>query len=100
MKLLHVTFRFEFLQDVQDILDGHDVAAYVRLPMAQGADVDGRHFGSKVFPGHVSLLQATVDDEDVDALLDDIEAFRTARDAHNHLQALVVPVERRLGPDR
>ena len=98
MKLLHVSFHFQYAEIIGQILDRHGVDNYARYSMTKGKDRDGKHFGTQVFPGNVTVIQAQVPDdrEKVDALFRDLQAFREEKDAHRHLQALLLPVERRL----
>ena len=98
MKLLHVSFHFEYAEIIEQILDRHGVDDYARYSMIEGKDRDGKHFGTQVFPGNVTVIQAQVPDssERVDALFQELQAFREERDAHRHLQAFLLPVERRL----
>ncbi|MFW6161155.1 MAG: PG0541 family transporter-associated protein [Planctomycetota bacterium] len=96
MKWLHITFRFEFADAVEAILDRHGIQDFVRSPMVEGRDCDGKHYGSQVFPGNMTVVQAHVPDETVEPLLDDLREFREAREAHRHLRAVVLPVEQRL----
>lgn len=96
MKFVHISFHFEYTNEIQHLLDRHGVAEYVRYPMIEGMDIDGRHFGSQVFPGNMTVVQAQVPDDVVDPLLHDLAQFRDVKLAHRHLQALVIPVERRL----
>jgi hypothetical protein len=96
MKLLHITFHFEFTEPVEAILDRHEIRDYVRIPMVAGHDSEGKHEGSQVHPGNVTLIQAQAPDETVDDVMNDLEQFRRARRTHEHLQAVVVSIERRL----
>ena len=96
MKLLHLSFHFEYAEIIEAILDRHEIGNYAGHSMIEGKDRDGKHFGTQVVPGNVTVIQAQVPDEGVDALLEDLQAFREEKDAHRHLQALVLPVERRL----
>ena len=98
MKLLHVSFHFEYAEIIEQILDRHGVDDYTRYSMIEGKDRDGKHFGTQAFPGSVTVIQAQVPDdrEKVDALFRDLQAFREEKDAHRHLQVLLLPVERRL----
>ena len=96
MKFLHITFHVEYSEDIEAILDKHDISDFVRVPMVEAKDRDGKHYGNQVYPGNSSIIQALVPDEGVDAVLDDLDAFRSAKDSHRHLQALVMPVERSL----
>ena len=95
MKLMHITFHFEFTEAVEAILDLHEIRDYVRIPMVAGKDAQGKHEGNQVHPGSVTLVQAQVADEAVDDVMDDLEQFRRARQTHEHLQALVLDIERR-----
>ncbi len=96
MKLLHISFHFEYAEDIEEILDRHEVDNFVRYPMMEGKDLDGKHFGSQVFPGNTSIVQAKITDEKVEPLLESLQAFRQAKQSHNHLETLVIPVERTL----
>ncbi len=96
MKLVAVTFHFEYTEAIEAILDRHGIADYVRFPMMEGKDAEGKHFGSQVFPGNSSVVHAQVPEDALDALLDELARFRDAKPAHRHLEALVLPIERRL----
>lgn len=96
MKLLHLTFRHEFSDAVERILDRHEITDYVRHPMIQGRDRDGKHAGSKVHPGNITLVQALVEDDRVSNLLETLKGFQEEKPSHAHLRAAVVPVEERL----
>lgn len=93
-KLVHIFHRFEFKEPIEAILDRHGVESFARVAMAEGRDKDGKHHGSQVFPGNMSLVQALVDDERVEALLDDLRRFKQARPAHGHVRVAVVGVDR------
>lgn len=97
MKLVHITFHFEFAGEIEQILDEHEVANYVRVPMVEGKDDEGKHQGTQVHPGNVTLVQAMVAPDRLDGLMDALNEFRQARQTHEHIQALVLDVQRRLG---
>ncbi len=96
MKFVHITFRFEFSQAVEKILDLHQVQDYVRYPMMEGKGLDGKHCGTQVCPGNMTIVQAQVQEENLKPLLTDLQEFKQARSSHQHLQALVLPVLQRL----
>lgn len=96
MKLLHMTFRFEFSEGVEKILDENEIKDYLRCPMMEGKDRDGKHYGSQVFPGNTSVFHAEVPDEKVDKLLSDLRAFRDAKEIRHHIRVLVLPIEKTL----
>ncbi len=97
MKLVHITFRFEYVDHVERILDDSGVEDYVRYPMVEGKDQDGKHFGSQVFPGSVTVCQALVKEDLVQGLMQRLEEFRMRKSSHRHLRAAVMPVEQVLG---
>lgn len=99
MKFVHITFRFEYTESIEKILDDQGVVNYVRHPMVQGKGIDGKHFGSKVFPGNFTVVQAVVGDDETARLLKDLEEFGKSKAAHHHLRAFVLPVEAMIGAE-
>ncbi|MDT8444202.1 MAG: hypothetical protein RQ722_07935 [Desulfuromonadales bacterium] len=100
MKLVQLSFHFEYADRIETLLDEHQVAHFIRHPRVQVLDADGRQYGSKVFPDHMMAIQARVDDERVEKLLEDLKAFRQDKTSHEHLEAVVIPIENWIGPDR
>ncbi len=96
MKFMHITIHFEYADAIEVILDNHEIRDYARYAMREGKDRDGKHFGSQVFPGNTTVYQAQVPEEKVEAVLSDLKEFRDAKSSHRHLEALLLPVERRL----
>ncbi|MDY6822902.1 MAG: hypothetical protein SWH68_03770 [Thermodesulfobacteriota bacterium] len=96
MKLMQISFHFEFTDRIEAILDSNDIQHYVRYSMIQGKDSDGKHFGNQIYPGSITVIQAQVPPEKIDDLFDDLRAFKIAKNAHQHLEALVLPIEQRL----
>ena len=96
MKLLCIVFHFEYAEDIEAILDKHNIQDFVRYPMLESKDIDGKHFGTQVYPGNSSVVQALVDTESVQLLLNDLQTFKQAKSSQSHLQAFVVPIEQRL----
>lgn len=93
MKFIHISFHFEYAEDIEEILDGHDLENYVRYSMVEGRDEDGKHFGTKAFPGNVSVVQAQVPDDKAGALLEELRSFKESRTARRHIRVLTLPVE-------
>jgi len=96
MKLMIISFHFEYGESIESILDQHEIRDYVRFSMIEGKDRDGKHYGNQVFPGNVTVVQAQVQDQEAEGLFRDLRAFKEAKDSHRHLQALLLPVEDRL----
>ena len=93
MKFVHITFRFEYTDEIESILERQGVTDYVRYPMVEGMGLDGKHFGTQVFPGNFTVVQAMVEDHGVKGLLDELGKFRLRKKSHRHLQAVVLSVE-------
>lgn len=98
MKLLMVSVHFEYADVIEEIIDRHDVEHYLVYPRIEGRDSEGFHEGSQVHPGNLSAIHIRLQDDAVDALIDDLRAFRLEKKAHHHLEAVVVPIERWMGP--
>lgn len=96
LKLVQIHVHFEYTDVIDAMLDAQGVTESVRYPMMEGRDRDGKHHGTQVFPGNFTVVQAQVDARRVDALLAELDQFRRSKPAHAHLQALVLPIERRL----
>lgn len=94
--MLHITYHFEFSDIIERILDRHEVRDFVRCPGTEGKDRDGKHFGNQVYPGNVAMVQAQVSEDRLEALLSDLREFRDGKEVHKHLQAVVLPIEKRL----
>lgn len=99
MKLMQIAVHFEYTDDIEAILDRHDVQQFIQYPMMEGKDSDGKHQGTQVYPGNVTVFHAQVDPSQVDPLFNDLQQFRSAKSSHHHLQALVVPIERNLAAE-
>jgi hypothetical protein len=93
---VQLSFHYEYTDLIERLLDRHGITHYVRYPMVGGRDRDGKHFGSQVFPGSVTVVQAQVAEEGLDGLLEALRRFREEKPAHRHLEALVLPIERRI----
>lgn len=96
MQLVQITFHFEFWERIEEILSRQDVPHFIHYPSMHGKDSEGRHYGTQVFPGSISVVQVRLEDDRVDDLLDELRRFREERDAHRHLDAIVLPVARTL----
>ncbi|MEX0653319.1 MAG: PG0541 family transporter-associated protein [Phycisphaeraceae bacterium] len=94
LKLVMIHFHFEYTDAIEAILDRHGVASYVRYPMMEGKDRDGKHYGTQTFPGNVSVVHAQVGEDVIEKVFADLRRFREQKPAHRHVEALVLPVER------
>jgi hypothetical protein len=93
LKLVHIHYHFEFSEAIEAILDRQKIRNFVRYSMVDGKDRDGKHYGSKVYPGSSSVVQALVPDRSLTPLMEDLKEFKEAEDSHRHLTAAVLAVE-------
>jgi hypothetical protein len=96
MKFLHLTFHFEYEEPIEAIFDEHEIKDYVRYSMMDGKDSDGKHFGTQVHPGNTTVIQAQVPEDTLEDLMSDLKEFKDAKQSHQHLEALVLPIDARL----
>ena len=96
MKFIHITVHFEYTDEIEARLDAADVDRYACYPGMEGRDTSGKLEGTQIFPGNITVLQAIVDDDQVDRILESLRQFRDERAGHRHLEAVVLPIERRL----
>ena len=96
MKLLHITFQNQYTDTIAGILSRHELCEYTVHIRTEGHDRDGKHNGSKAFPGHLAVIHVQTPDDKVDEVFEDLRNFQQESKAHQHLEALVLPVEKRL----
>jgi len=96
MKMMHITFHFEYSEQIEEILDTNRIENYVRYPLVQGRDREGKHLGNQAFPGNITVIQAQMSEEKIGPVWEALRDFKEAKNAHQHLEALVLPVENRL----
>ncbi|MDZ7670383.1 MAG: hypothetical protein U5Q16_13550 [Gammaproteobacteria bacterium] len=99
MKLVVISVHFEYADVIEQIIDAHDVPHYFVYPRIEGRDSEGFHEGSQVHPGNLSAMHVRMEDDAVEALLDDLRAFRVEKKAHRRPRgSLVLEVQRWMGP--
>jgi len=84
------------LEIIEQLLDEHEVVDYIAYPMLEGRDEEGRHNGTQVYPGNFTAVHAQVTEDTIDPIFQALERFRGEKRAHHHLEAVVLPIERRL----
>ncbi len=99
MKLLHLSVHVQYTERLEALLRENGLRVWTCYQRVAGRDSDGRHEGSQAFPGRLTVIQAQLEDDLVDPVLEALEEFRQSKRAHRHLEALVLPVERRVGFD-
>jgi hypothetical protein len=98
MKLVVISVHFEYEDMIEAIVDRHPVDHYFVYPRIDGRDSEGYHEGSQVHPGNLSAIHVRLENDAVQALLDDLEHWRLEKKAHHHLEAVVLNIEGWIGP--
>jgi hypothetical protein len=93
-RLVLCTVQSQYVDVIDDIFAEHEIVDFIRHPRAEGSDRDGRHRGSKVFPGTLASFIAYVPVQHLEPVLHALRAFRDAREAHAHLRAAVLVTDR------
>lgn len=91
---MHISFHFEYERAIEEILDKYEVNDYVRYSMIDSKDIEGKHFGTQVFPGNASVVQALVEEEKIDGLCADLKEFKNKKMSRHHIRVIVFPVEK------
>jgi hypothetical protein len=68
MKMLMLLVPSDCLEDVQALMDAHDLHAYTEIPHVPGSGQSGRKMGTRAFPGTSSMLLAVLQPEEADRL--------------------------------
>ena len=75
MKLLMIVVDANHHEDVEKILDKHQVPGFSELPNVLGKGQTGRKLGSRAFPGSSTLYFTAVDGDLCHPLCDDLKAL-------------------------
>ncbi len=94
MKFVHISVHFEYGKAMVEILDSHGVCDYVRYSMIESKDIEGKHFGTQVFPGNASVIQALVKEDVIEELFKELKEFKNKKMSRHHLRAVVFPIEK------
>ncbi|MFW6325001.1 MAG: PG0541 family transporter-associated protein [Desulfovibrionales bacterium] len=93
MNLVRIVVHFEFADRIESILDEFGIEQYVRISGVESKDADGKHFGTKVYPGMAILMEALVEDSGLPDLLHALKEFKEERPVHRHIQIQVLRIE-------
>ena len=68
MRMLLVFVPSDCLEDVQELMDRHEIHAYTEVPHLLGSGQSGRKMGTRAFPGTSSMLLAVLRPEEAERL--------------------------------
>ncbi len=93
MKLLMLIYSGARLQDIESLLDAHDVDGYTAVSDARGAGPTGRLLGNRAWPGTADVLMTVVPDTRVEELRIALRQWRDRAPEGEHLHVMTLPVE-------
>ena len=93
MKLLMIMVDSNHKEDVEKILDAHDVPGYTELPNVLGKGKSGRKFGSRAFPGSNHLYFTAVGGNICHTLCADLKTLDEKSGPEEGLTAFILDAE-------
>ena len=94
MKLLMVLVDSNHQEDVEKLLEDHQVPGFTSLPNVLGKGVSGRKFGSRAFPGSNTLYFAAVDETICPTLCGELRALDDRGGPAEGLTAFMLDVDK------
>ncbi len=94
MRLLMILVDSNHQEDVERILDAHDVPGYTEVPNVLGKGVSGRKFGSRAFPGSNTLYFTAVDGNICETLCAELKALDERSGPDEGLSAFMLDADK------
>ena len=94
MRLLMILVDSNHQEDVEKILDAHDVPGYTEVPNVLGKGVSGRKFGSRAFPGSNTLYFTAVDGNICQTLCAELKALDERSGPEEGLSAFMLDADK------
>ena len=91
MKMLMMIVESEYKEQLEVLLDKHEIVGYTEIPQVFGSGATGTRMGSRAFPKTSALLFTVIPKEQLDQLLADIQSY--IPDYQDRLKLMVLPVE-------
>jgi hypothetical protein len=93
MKLVMVLVPTECLDEIQKVIDGHEIHAYTEIPSVLGSGRSGRKLGTRAFPGTSSMLLAVTADDECERLLAAVKGYAARSPCAAGIRAFTLPAE-------
>lgn len=94
MKLLMIVVDANHQEDVEEILDRHQVPGFSELPNVLGKGETGRKLGSRAFPGSSTLYFTVIDPSICKSLCGELQALNDKIGKEEGLFAFTMEAER------
>jgi hypothetical protein len=93
MKLLMILVDSNHQDDVERILEAHEVSGYSELPNVLGKGESGRKLGSRAFPGSSTLYFTAIPRDMCETLCGDLKALREKAGREEGLKVFTLDAE-------
>ena len=94
MKLLMIMVDSNHQEDVERILEAHDVPGYTELPNVLGKGVSGKKLGSRAFPGSNTLYFTVIGGDTCKTLCAELQALDARCGPEEGLTAFILDAEK------
>jgi hypothetical protein len=93
MKLLMIMVDSNHQEDVERILEAHEVPGYTEFPNVLGKGQSGRKFGSRAFPGSNTLYLTVIGGDTCKTLCAELRALDEKSGPEEGLTAFILDAE-------
>jgi hypothetical protein len=85
MKMLMMIVESDYKEQLEVLLNSHDIVGYTEIPQVFGSGATGTRMGSRAFPKTSSILFTVLEDEVADILAQNIKDFCESCAQHMHM---------------
>jgi hypothetical protein len=85
MKMLMMIVESNYKEQLEVLLNSHEIVGYTEIPQVFGSGTTGTRMGSRAFPKTSSVLFTVLDDDVADTLAANIKEFCAACAQHMHM---------------
>jgi hypothetical protein len=85
MKMLMMIVESDYKEQLEVLLNSHDIVGYTEIPQVFGSGSTGTRMGSRAFPKTSSILFTVLEDEVADTLALNIKEFCDSCAQHMHM---------------
>ena len=93
MKMIMMFVPSDCLEDVQELMDRHDIHAYTEVPHLLGSGQSGRKLGTRAFPGTSSMLLAVLRPDEADRLTAALRDYAARAECCNEMRMFGMEAE-------
>ena len=85
MKMLMMIVESDYKEQLEVLLNSHDIVGYTEIPQVFGTGATGTRMGSRAFPKTSSVIFTVLGDDEADKLARNIKDFCDSCAQHMHM---------------